>query len=62
VELGRIDIINEVSMLPTHLFFSCEGHLEAVFHVFAYLGLHQNASAFSGKVDIVDIYIGPFRR
>jgi hypothetical protein len=35
VELGCIDIITEVSMLSTHL--------EAVFHVFANLGLHHNA-------------------
>jgi hypothetical protein len=43
VELGRIDIITEVSMLSTYLCLPCEGHLEAVFHVFAYLGLHHNA-------------------
>jgi hypothetical protein len=43
VELGRIDIINEVSMLSTHLCLPREGHLEAVFNVFAYLGLHHNA-------------------
>jgi hypothetical protein len=43
VELGRIDIINEVSMLSTYLCLPREGHLEAVFHVFAYLGLHHNA-------------------
>jgi hypothetical protein len=43
VELGRIDIITEVSMLSTHLCLPCEGHLEAVFHVFAYLGIHHNA-------------------
>jgi hypothetical protein len=29
-------------MLSTHLCLLCEGHLEAVFHVFAYLGLHHN--------------------
>jgi hypothetical protein len=39
VELGFIDIITEVSMLSTHLCLPREGHLEAVFHVFAYLGL-----------------------
>jgi hypothetical protein len=44
VELVRIAIITEVSMLYTHLCFPREGHLEAVFHVFAYLGLHHNAS------------------
>jgi hypothetical protein len=44
VELVSIDIITEVSMLSTHLCLSCGGHLEAVFRVFAYLGLHHNAS------------------
>jgi hypothetical protein len=34
VELGRIAIITEVSMLSTYLCLSREGHLEAVFHVF----------------------------
>jgi hypothetical protein len=43
VELGCIDIINEVSMLSTQLFLPREGQLEAVFHFFAYLGLHHNA-------------------
>jgi hypothetical protein len=42
VELGRIDIITEVSMLSTYLCLPREGHLEAVFRVFAYLGLHHN--------------------
>jgi hypothetical protein len=42
VELGHIDIITEVPMLSTHLCFPCGGHLEAVFHVFAYLGIHHN--------------------
>jgi hypothetical protein len=43
VKLGRIDIITEISMLSTHLCSSREGHLEAVFHVYVYLGLHHNA-------------------
>jgi hypothetical protein len=43
VELGRIDIITEVSMLSTYICLLREGHLEAVFHVFVYLGLHHNA-------------------
>jgi hypothetical protein len=43
VELGRIDIITELSMLSTYLCLPREGNLEAVFHVFAYLGLHHNA-------------------
>jgi hypothetical protein len=43
VELGRIDIITEVSMLSTYLCLPREGHLDAVFHVFAYLALHHNS-------------------
>jgi hypothetical protein len=42
VELGRIDIITEVSIFSTYLCLPHEGHLEAVFHVSAYLGLHHN--------------------
>jgi hypothetical protein len=43
VELGRIDIITEVSMMSTYLYFPSEGHLEAVSHVCSYLGLYHNA-------------------
>jgi hypothetical protein len=43
VELVRIDIITEVSMLSNYLCLPLVCHLEAVFHVFAYLGLHHNA-------------------
>jgi hypothetical protein len=41
-ELGSIAIITEVSMFSTHLCLPRECHLEAVYHVFAYLGLHNN--------------------
>jgi hypothetical protein len=43
VEVGRIDIITEVSMLSTHLCLPRKDHLEDVFHVFAYLGINHNA-------------------
>jgi hypothetical protein len=56
VELGRIDIITEVSMLSTYLCLPREGHLEAVFHVFAYLGLHHNARVvFDPRYPAVDM-------
>jgi hypothetical protein len=35
VELVRVAIITEVSMLSTYLCIPCEGHQEVVFHVFA---------------------------
>ena len=37
VELGRIDIITEVSELASYLALPREGHLEAVFHLFNFL-------------------------
>jgi hypothetical protein len=43
VELGRIEIITEVSMLSTFLCIPREGHLDAVYHLFAYMSLHHNA-------------------
>jgi hypothetical protein len=46
VELVCIDIITEVSMLSTYLCLPHEGHLEAVFHVFSYLGIHHNTRVF----------------
>ena len=38
-----MDIITEVSTLASHMVLPREGHLEAVFHVFAYLKLKHNA-------------------
>jgi hypothetical protein len=43
VELGRIDITTEVLMFSTYLCLPREGHLDAVFHLFAYLALYHNS-------------------
>jgi len=37
VEIGRIDIATEVSLLSSHLAYPREGHLEAALHIMAYL-------------------------
>ena len=37
VELGRVDICLEVSLISSHLELPCEGHLDKLFHIFAYL-------------------------
>jgi hypothetical protein len=42
VELGRIDICLETSMLSSHLALPREGHLAQVFHIFAYLKKYHN--------------------
>jgi hypothetical protein len=43
VELGRIDIITEVSIISTFLCMPREGHLDAMYHLFEYLSLHHNS-------------------
>ena len=43
VELGRVDICLEVSMLSSHLALPREGHLDQALHIFAYLDKHHNA-------------------
>jgi len=37
VELGRLNIKAEVSMLSAHNTMPHEGHLEAVYYIFSYL-------------------------
>ena len=43
VELGRVDICLEVSMMSSHLALPREGHLECLYHMFAYLSKYHNA-------------------
>ena len=44
VELSRIDICCEVSMMYSHLAVRIEGHLAQVFHIFTYLKKHHNSA------------------
>ena len=43
VELERVDIITEVSMLASQLAYPRKGHLEAVYCIYAYLGNKHNS-------------------
>jgi hypothetical protein len=43
VELGWVDICCEMSMLSSHLALPPEGHLQQVYHMFAYMKYHHNA-------------------
>ena len=43
VELRRIDIISELSILASQLELPQEGHLEEVFKILGYLKCHQNS-------------------
>ena len=37
VELGRVEICLEVSLMSSHLALPCEVHLDKIFHIFSYL-------------------------
>ena len=43
VKIGRVDIITEVSTLASKMAMPREGHMDAVFNVFAYLKSRQNS-------------------
>ena len=43
VELGRIDICLEVSMMSSHVALPCVGHLQNLLRIFGYLKKHHNA-------------------
>ena len=43
VEIGRIGIATEVSLLSSHLDYPQQGHIEVAFHVIAYLKQKHNS-------------------
>ena len=55
VELGRVDICLEVSMMLSHLALPRIGHLKQVLHIFGYLKQHHNAEiVFDPSDPVVD--------
>jgi hypothetical protein len=57
VELGRLDIYLEVSQLSQHQALPRQGHLNAAYHIFAYLRKHENGAriVFDPKEPVVDV-------
>lgn len=53
VELGRVDICMEVSMMSSCLAMPREGHLGQVFHIFAYLKKYHNSEMVFDPTDPV---------
>jgi Reverse transcriptase (RNA-dependent DNA polymerase) len=51
VELGRLDIYIEVALLSQHLALPRVGHLEAVYHIFAYLHKHDRSRIIFDPTD-----------
>jgi hypothetical protein len=58
VELGRLDIYLEVSQLSQHQALPRQGHLNAAYHIFAYLRKHENGAriVFDPKEPVVDVW------
>lgn len=56
IELGRMDIFVEVSQLSQHQALPRRGHLEALYHIFAYLKRHENGAriVFDPKTPNID--------
>ena len=44
IELGQLDIYVELSQLSQHQALPRRGHLEAMYHIFAYLKKHENGA------------------
>ena len=57
IELGRLDIFVEVSQLSQHQALPRRGHLEALYHIFAYLKKHENGAriVFDPKTPDIDV-------
>ena len=51
VELGRLDIYTEVALLSQQLALPRVGHLEVVYHVFAYLNKHDKSRIIFDPTD-----------
>ena len=53
VELGRVDIDVEVSMMSSHLALPRVGHLKEIYHIFAYLKAHSNTEMVFDPTPVV---------
>ena len=55
MELGRVDICSEVSLMSYHLALPREGHLDKLFHIFAYLKWkHRDRMVFDPTYPSID--------
>ena len=61
VELGRVDICTETSMMSSHIALPRRGNLERLFHIFSYLKKHQNSEMLFYPTD-PDVKISDFQR
>ena len=53
MELGRVDICLEFSMISSHMAIPREGHLVQLFHIFSYLKKYHNTEIVFDPSDLV---------
>ncbi len=53
VELERVDINVEVSMMSSNLALPCVGHLKEIYHIFAYLKAHSNTEMVFDSTPVI---------
>jgi hypothetical protein len=60
VELGRVDIATEVSLLSSHLALPREGHLTMALHIMGYLRCkHNTCLVFDPPYPTIDLSLFP---
>ena len=63
VELGRIDVSDEVSVLSRYLVHPQTGHLVKALHTFKYLDIHKDSDLdFNPKISEFSYYIIIYRK
>jgi hypothetical protein len=55
IELGRIDIYTEVSLLSQQLALARIGHLEVIYHIFASLNKHDKLRIIFDPTDPIPV-------
>jgi hypothetical protein len=56
VELGRVDLDVEVSMMSLHLALPREGHMKEIYHIFGYRKAHSNTEmVFDPTPPVIDM-------
>ena len=58
VEIGRVDIITEVSKMASQMASPWEGHLDALMHIFGFLRINHNSRmAYDPSYPTIDMSV-----
>ena len=60
IELGSIDIFHENSLMLQYQAYPRIGHLEVIYHIFAYLKSHSNMGRIGYYLMVPNVYLSVF--